>query len=155
VKHISPYQLFQEGFQESDYYRPMTDREWDATSDANPRHIMCFTKPEMDQINDFLEKYNVEWNFDDSSTILSSYNGADVFIHHSDGRITKLTDLSKDYSYKFGALRIEEGFGGIHVYKENDEYFDVLINKPYGCWRCDQLEGLFKLLEKNLEDWKI
>ena len=155
MKHISLFKLFQEGFQESDYYTPLTDQEWYASAETNPRHIMCFTDYERKQINEFLNKYNVDWIFDDCSTLLSSYNGADVYIHHSDGKIIKLTEPLKEYKYKFGQLIIEEGLGGIHVFKESDEYYDVIINKPHGLWRCDQLEGLFKLLEKNLDDWKI
>lgn len=128
---------FNEGLKDDLYWRIDAD-EWD---DSNffqgERHYYCFTEKEIKQIKDYLPNFSIEVQDE------VCYDKENIRIVH-DGPVAY--EIGYGDTIPRGHISINEI--DVLVWKNNDNYYDV-IDGLSSMWRCDDMLGLFKLLEVN------
>ena len=146
MKYIKKYKLFE------NLYRSLTDDEWDDLSEADPRNLCTFSDSEIKTVINFATNHNLEFYVREYNIeyLLKSKQPKKLYLNGEE----LTTNILENYSIElYGPGDIpdpEKKF--IYIYKEDDEYYDVLINytgkktNMDGQWRCDQMDGLLQFL---------
>ena len=154
MKYIKDYKIY-ENKKTDKFYRYLSDDEWDRLSEGS-RNLCNFNDSEIHKISEFAKINNLEFYIEDYD-IKYLVNSSNARQYTLNGNPLEDTIIEKYTIELYGpnGLPREQDKKYIHIYKEDDEYYDVLIDMCgkqkssidfSGQWRCDQIDGLMIFL---------